>query len=240
MNAGRNKSPEDSGGKRVPPFVLTGKIIDRANQPAEGLRVKAFDDDPWINPADFLGESLTGPDGSFRIEFDRSRFAPFWELLEGSPDVYISVRDAEDRQVLRTRIQRTDREIEFHIRLGRAPPDPAAKDIYAANPQRLVNMLGDVGELIGVEQSLNLDLLANGQLPNEIRKRLEEFGAGFGERINHFNHFAAAINGLVNSYLEERRLGSIGYDGPQVPRFPHREAYDQVIIWPRKEAFRWG
>jgi hypothetical protein len=36
------------------------------------------------------------------------------------------------------------------------------------------------------------------------------------------------------------QIGGIGYDGPQVPRQPSREGYNQVITWPRQEEFKWA
>ncbi len=94
--------------------------------------------------------------------------------------------------------------------------------------------------MITTENSINLDVLAHGNLGEEIRKRLENFGQSFSERNNNFINLTAALDGLVNSLLESEHLGTIGYDGPQVPRLPRRESYDEVIIWPRKEAFKWA
>ena len=229
-----------SGGGGTSEFVLKGRVIDPRNTPMPGVRVLAFDDDPWINPDDFLGEAATNGNGRFEIEFDRSKFAPVWEFLEGSPDVYLVLRDQKRREILRTRVQQTKKEIEYHVKIAPHFPEPDAKDIYAANPRRLLNMLGEVGNIVGLENTLNLDVLANGDLPTEVRGRLEGLAEGFDDRISNFNHLMAALNGLINATLEERRLGTIGYDGPQVPRLPRREAYFQVIIWPRQESFRWG
>jgi len=200
----------------------------------------AYDDDPLINPDDFLGESTTDAGGRFAIAFDRSLFQRFWEFFEGEPDIYLILQGRTGNEILQTKIHRTGHEIEYHIRLAQHTPDPNAKDIYAANANRLVNMLGEVGSLIGIEGALNLDVLANPGLPTDVRAQLEGFGRGADDRLSNFNQFSAVLNGVVNQVLEERGLRRIGYDGPQVPRLPRRERYDQVITWPRKEAFRWG
>ena len=56
-------------------FSLKGKIISKDNAPINNLKVLAFDDDPLLNPDDFLGESITNSDGFFRIDFDQSKFS---------------------------------------------------------------------------------------------------------------------------------------------------------------------
>ena len=96
-------------------------------------------------------------------------------------------------------------------------------------------MLNDVGLNVGEEFSINLDSLANNNLPNDVRKRLEEFLATSEQRTTTFNNMMAVLSGLVNSSLEEQNFGTIDYDGPQVPRLPWKEKYNQVIIWPRDD-----
>ena len=55
----------------------------------------------------------------------------------------------------------------------------------------------------------------------EISKiRLQNFVNGFDERNNNFDHFMVIVSAIINSMLEEWRIGKIGYDGPQVPRLP--------------------
>jgi hypothetical protein len=73
----------------------------------------------------------------------------------------------------------------------------------------------------------------------EIKKEIRNFVGRYEDRRNNFDHFIVILTSLVDSLAEELRVGRIGYDGPQVPRFPRREQYDQVIIWPRQEAFKW-
>lgn len=220
-------------------YSLRGRIRDSQREAIEGLHVLAFDDDPLLNPDDFLGEDRTDSKGDFEIQFDESRFKGFWEFLEGMPEVYLVLRDEEGKELLRTRVMRTGKEIEYQVRQVEHAPDADAPDVYAGNARRIINMLGEVGSLLTEENSINLDLLANGDLPEEIRQRLRSLVDGFGERLDNFYQLNALLSGLVNEVLEERRLGSIGYDGPQVPRLPRRVPHNQVIIWPRGEKFRW-
>jgi hypothetical protein len=220
-------------------YFLKGKVRDQNNQSVKDIKILSFDDDPVLNPDDLLGEATTNSSGLFKIEFDESKFQPFWEFLEETPDVYIILKNKEDRQLLKTKIMQTRKELEYQIKLVENIPNTNAKDIYADNLRRIVNMLGDVGNLIGLESSINLNSLENLDLPKEIQNSLLNFASGFDERTSNFNHFMALLSGVVNSFLEETFLASIGYDGPQVPRLPRREAYNQIIIWPRAEEFKW-
>ena len=179
----------------------------------------------------------------FRINFDESKFKGFWEPLDETPDVYILVKDSRGNDLLhnaKKRVISTKREIEYHIRIADNTPDPGAPDIYSGNIRRIVSMLREVGIIIGRENTINLDLLNNGDLPRDVRERLQNFVNGFEDRNNNFDQILVIISSVINSIFEEWRIGRIGYDGPQVPRQPRREPYDQNIIWPRREEFKWA
>jgi cold shock CspA family protein len=222
-------------------FSLKGKIITKEIKPAEGFYVLAYDKDNILNPDDLLGESLTDSNGFFGIDFDRSKFAGFLEPLEGSPDVYLKISEGRGgKEILTTEEMRTNKEMEYHIKVADHIPDPGAPDIYAGNARRLLGMLDEVANMIGLERQINIDLLTNEDLPQEIKKRLENFAEGDEERRRNFDHLLVIFSSLIDSYLEEMKIGTIGYDGPQVPRQPRRERYNQVIMWPRGEAFKWA
>jgi len=224
-------------------FSLRGKIISKDNKPIDNLKVVAYDDDPLLNPDDYLGESITNSNGFFRIDFDNSRFSGFLEPLDETPDVYILLKDTQGNDILnntKTKESRTKKKIEYHIRIADNTPDPLSRDIYAGNIRRMISMLSEVGNVMGIENAINLDLLRNGDLPRDIRDRLQNFVNGFEDRNSNLDHFMVIVSSVINSFLEELRIGRIGYDGPQVPRLPRRESYDQVIIWPRKEEFKWA
>lgn len=222
-------------------FSLKGKIITKENKPAEGLYVVAYDKDNILNPDDLLGESTTDSNGFFITDFDSSKFSGIFEPLEGLPDIYLIVKEGKGkREILTTKEAKTSKEIEYHIRNAEHKPDPAAPNIYARNSQRLLDMLNEVREIVGLEQQINIDHLNNRDLLDEIRKRLQDFADRDDERRRNFEHVLVIFNSLVDSYFEEIRIGMIGYDGPQVPREPRRDPYKQVIIWPRKEKFKWA
>jgi hypothetical protein len=245
-------------------FDLKGKIISKDRLPLKDLKIEAYDDDELLNPDDFLGKTTTDSDGLFEIDFEESKFSGFLEGLEGTPDVYLILEkekedESEDHDttaaddhdgyqakqlLLKTRTMKTKKEIEYHIRIlnnnNNNIPNPNAIDIYSGNTRRMISMLNEVGNLIGIENRINLDILNNGNPPEDIRNKLQNFVKEYEDRRNNFNHFTVILSTLVDSFLEEIRIGNIGYDGPQVPRQPRRKPYDQVIIWPRNEEFKWA
>ena len=221
-------------------FTLKGKIISKDQAPLRDLKIEAYDDDPLLNPDDFLGDATTDSHGFYRIDFDESKFKGPFELFEGTPDVYLVVKDNQGNKILTTKVMHTQQGIEYHIRIADNTPNPNATDIYAGNAQRMISMLREVGNIIGLEYTINLNILNNGNPPPDIREKLQNFVNGYEERKNNFDHFSVVISSLVDSFFEELHIGDIGYDGPQVPRQPRREKYDQVITWPRQEEFRWA
>lgn len=219
-------------------YSLNGRIIDANKKPIEDAHILAYDED-FIKSGDFLGEATTDSAGLFKITFDESKFKKPWEIFEGQPDVVIIIEDSTGRQLLKTKTKKTDKEIEYHIKISDNKPDPNSKDIYSDNFRRILATLNEVGANIGLENTINLNMLRNKNLQMEIRDSLQNFVNGNDDRQNNFQNLMAAVSGLVNATLEEDHIGRIGYDGPQVPRYPRRENYDQVIMWPRKEEFRW-
>lgn len=203
-------------------------------------RVIAFDEDSFLDANDFLGEAVTDDNGLFEIKFDKSKFTGVLELLEGTPDVFLLLKDKEGKEVLKTSIMRTKKEIEYHIKNSHQNPEANFKDIYAGNTQRMLAMLQEVGYSIGLENTINLDMLTNGNIPQEVQNSLQDFVNGHQERRDNFNHLLVIFNSLIDSYLEDLGIGTIGYDGPQVKRYPRKEEYDMVISWPHKEAFAWA
>lgn len=220
-------------------FSIYGKVRTNNNKPAQGHSVHAYDSDV-INADDFLGQKPVDANGFFRIDFDKSKFAPFYEFLEKSPDIFLRItKEQENKEILKTRETKTDKEIEYQIKIADHIPDPDAPDIYAGNLQRLLGMLNEVREIIGIERQINLDRLNSQDISREIRKNLEDFAKMDDERRNNFEHVLVILGSFFDSYIEELNIGTIEYDGPQVPRHPRREKYNQEIIWPRQEAFKW-
>lgn len=220
-------------------YIIKGKIIDKDIKAASGLTVLAFDSDIPFKEDDFLGKTVTDSEGLFEIKFDTSDYKKKFEIFEKAPSVYLIIQYERGTKKLQTKPKTVEKEVEYHIKLGENIPDPNAPDIYSDNNRRTINNLNDVGAMITTENTINLDVLAHGNVTEEIRKRLENFGNGFSERNRNFTNLTSALDGVVNLFLESQHIGIIGYDGAQVPKFPRRESYDEVIVWPRKEKFKW-
>lgn len=220
-------------------FSIHGKVRTNDNKSAQGYSVHAFDKDT-INQDDDLGQKSIDANGFFRIDFDTPKFAPIYEFLEGNPDVFLKLKEGQqNKEILETKITKTNKEIEYQIKITNHTPDPDAPDIYAGNLRRLLDMLNEVREIMGIERKINLDRLNSQDISREIRKSLEDFVKMDGERRNNFEHVLVILSSFFDSYLEELNIGMIDYDGPQVPRQPRRVKYNQEIIWPRQEAFKW-
>jgi len=205
------------------------------------MDIQAFDQDS-IDPDDLLGQSTTDSDGIFKIDFDKSKFSKAWELLEGTPDVYLIINDSHRNQLLKTKVMQTKKEIDYHIKDNGEHdiPDPNTKDIYAGNARRLITMLRDVGNILSKENQINLNMLQNANMPEDIKKDIQNFVNDNEDRSNNFKQIIAVLASLSDTILEELHIDDIGYDGPQVPRYPRREQYNKVIIWPRSEVFKWA
>jgi len=205
------------------------------------MNIQAFDQDS-IDPDDLLGQSTTDSNGIFKIDFDKSKFSKAWELLEGTPDVYLVINDSHRNQLLKTKVMQTQKEIDYHIKDNgeHDTPDPNAKDIYAGNARRLITMLRDVGNILSKENQINLNMLQNANLSEDIKKDIQNFVNDNEDRSNNFKQIIAVLASLSDTVLEELHIDDIGYDGPQVPRYPRREQYNKVIIWPKNEVFKWA
>jgi hypothetical protein len=220
-------------------FSLTGRVISNDELPLKDLKISAYDYELLLNPNDLLGEANTDAEGYFKIEFDESKFSGFLSHVF-APGVHLTINDKQGNEILETKNSQTATEIDYHIRVVDDIPDKDALDIYSGNSQRVINTLNEVGNVIGMENQINLDILSNNNLPGDIREKLQNFVAGYDERRSNFNHLLVILSALVDIYLEELHLEDIGYDGPQVPREPRHELYKEVITWPRKEKFKWA
>jgi len=221
-------------------YSLKGKLISEDKKPLQNYRIVAYDHDSILNPDDLLGEAITDSMGLFKITFDSSKFVGTLELLEGPPDVYLVVKNENGDKVIKTDVVSTQKEIEYHIKVSKYEEDPNHIDLYAGNGRRFIGTLNDVGNIIGMEQRINLDILRNPDLSQEVRNTLNTFVSEHEERRNNFQTLLVTLASLVDSFSEQLKIGNIGYDGPQVPSHPRWQPYEQVITWPRKEEFKWA
>ena len=148
---------------------------------------------------DLLGSSRTSSDGSFEIAFDDSTFTDSW--LEKNPEIYLIVRN-EDGQILhRTETvkvksnEKTNGTINIPVNITLDSKEKKTKsittDLYWSN-ERILSAFSSVGDTITFNNS--------------------DFQRNFRLLISSINAWLIYTNDVI--------WKKIGYDGPQVPRYP--------------------
>jgi hypothetical protein len=209
---------------------VSGRVISEDELPRKDLQISAYDKELSLT------QTSTNWNGYFRI--------PLSSHLK-TPGVRLIIKDEEGKKILKIaqpKTSQTTAEIDYHIRVVCEcdVPDKDVLDIYSGNAQRFIERLIEVGSEIEIEHKINLNILNNTSPPQDIKKTLQKFVDGYDESRANFSHFLVIMSALVDTRLEQLHLEDIGYDGPQVPRMPRRESYQQVITWPRKEKFKWA
>ena len=186
-------------------YVVQGIIKDSKNKPVRHLKIQAMDSDKeWYEDRndDLLGSIWSNDDGTFRITFDAQRFNDGgW--LEGKPDIYLVIRNSEGRVVHTTEVRRgvdvSDSEkLRFDIMIDSPDKDTSKSNVpnpYASNNQRVISAFVRLGDV-------------------------SQFQAEDTVRILRL--LTSSVNAW-SLYTGEYVWNKIGYDGPQVPRYPWRE-----------------
>ena len=119
--------------------------------------------------------------------------------------------------MLKTRVKKTKKQVEYHIKLAEHTPDPNALDIYAGNLSKVMKNFQNIGDFIDSENAF----------APEQREKLKD----------NLNSVMAMLNGTIHFFFESNGIDTIGYDGAQVPKQPRRKKYNQAVIWPRDETW---
>ena len=148
---------------------------------------------------DLLGSSRTASDGSFEIAFDDSTFTDSW--VEKNPEIYLIVRNESGQIVHRTetvKIKSDEKDdgttnIPINITLVsiEKKADLTRTDLYWNN-DRILAAFSSVGDTITLNNS--------------------DFERNFRLLISSINAWLIYTNDVI--------WKNIGYDGPQVPRYP--------------------
>ena len=185
-------------------YLIKGKIIDSNGKPMVDLHLQAMDSDQQFfedHNDDLLGSSKTISDGSFEIPIDDAAFRDSW--LEKNPEIYLIIRNEYGQIVHRTEtINANFNENEdgtitipdyITIDLKQQTTNLPSTDLYWSN-QRILSAFSSVGDTITLNNS---------------------------EFQRNFNLLISSINAWL-IYTNDAIWKKIGYDGPQVPRFPSR------------------
>ena len=185
-------------------YLIKGKIIDTNGKPLVDLHLQAMDSDQQFfedHNDDLLGSSKSILDGSFEIPIDDAAFRDSW--LEKNPEIYLIIRNEYGQIVHRTETinanfnENEDGTItipaDITIDLKQQTTNLPSTDLYWSN-QRILSTFSSVGDTITLNNS---------------------------EFQRNFNLLISSINAWL-IYTNDAIWKKIGYDGPQVPRFPSR------------------
>jgi hypothetical protein len=194
----------------MPDFVVKGKVVDLPGNPASGVFVQAIDSDQELfedQNDDLVGITKTKTDGSFEIPFDKKDFQDGW--LEGNPDLYLVVRNKNGQVIHKTEIRRGIKpsdisRLTFNITLDSLEKQVKPNpDPYDQNNNRVTASFASLGDVIDFRTE---DIARNLAL------------------------FTSSINAWTR-YTREDIWKRIGYDGPQVPRYPWKQNHGHKLAW---------
>ncbi|TBR22237.1 MAG: carboxypeptidase regulatory-like domain-containing protein [Candidatus Nitrosotenuis sp.] len=186
-------------------FEVTGRVVDSSGKPVSNLVIQAFDSDQsWYEDRndDLVGMDRTKNDGSFRISFSDTYSH---ETLERNPDLYLVIRDGVGKVLQKTEVRKevkpTDKK-QMNFDVTLNSQEKQDSDIYAGNLARTIAAFSGISDRV--------------DLPSDIR--------------GTFLTLLKTINAWT-LYTREEMWGRIGYDGPQVGRYPWREPHDHELGW---------
>ena len=186
------------------------KVQGSVDGAQEKFYVELLDDDQHFledKVNDLLGSSWTDDDGNFDISFDDSLLKA--DRIEFRPELFIVVRD-KNGKILHTSEKKrptsqSDLENLSFPNLSTISDMPAADSLYSSTFQRHLSAIQRIGD--GVDVGLE-------DLDNVIPLLLQSANA-------------------MLLYNNEIIWKSVGYDGPQVPRYPRKEEHDHRLDWER-------
>jgi hypothetical protein len=195
-------------------YLIKGKITDSSGEPIVNLHLQAMDSDQQLfedHNDDLLGSSKSSADGSFEIPINESTYKDSWS--EKNPEIYLIIRNESGVIIHRTETINVNSDegpdgiitIPANITLDSKQQEKniSISDIYWTN-QRILSAFSSVGDTITLNNS--------------------EFQRNFRLLISSINAW------LI--YTNEVMWKNIGYDGPQVPRYPLRvPSHSHKLSW---------
>jgi hypothetical protein len=195
-------------------YILKGTLKDSEGKPITRVKIQAMDSDQmWFEDRndDILDSKWINDDGTFEISFDNQQFQEGGPL-ERKPDIYLIVRNSSGQIIHTTEIRRgvdaSDiQNLTFNITLNsleKLPAQPLPPDPYLSNNERVIAAFARLGDV-------------------------SEF------QLNDIIRIFRLLNSSINAwslYTTEYMWSTIGYDGPQVPRYPWRqEGHSHKLSW---------
>jgi len=204
-------------------YSIKGTIIKLGTTHLNNLKIQAMDSDKQFfedHNDDLLGSTWMKPDGSFEITFDDLTFSDNW--LEKSPEIYILIRNETGQIIHQTEILKIEgidknkEQIEIPITINLDSIDgkigllnTSSNDIYANNSQRILSAFSSLGDVVTLNNS------------NAAR---------------NFQLLSSSINAWL-IYANELSWKRIGYDGPQVPKYPSKlPGHSHRLTWEEEKT----
>lgn len=204
-------------------YSIKGTIIKLGTTHLNNLKIQAMDSDKQFfedHNDDLLGSTWMKPDGSFEITFDDLTFSDNW--LEKSPEIYILIRNETGQIIHQTEILKIEgidknkEQIEIPITINLDSIDgkiellnTSSNDIYANNSQRILSAFSSLGDVVTLNNS------------NAAR---------------NFQLLSSSINAWL-IYANELSWNRIGYDGPQVPKYPSKlPGHSHRLTWEEEKT----
>ena len=200
-------------------YSIKGSVKYPNGEPVRGIKIQAMDSDQEVfqdhNDDIIAISSVNDSDGTFEITFDSKPFEDGW--LEGHPDLYLMIRNALDGRVvykteIRKGVKQNSSDLVFDITLNSIEEeciDEVVKnstlyDPFQGNNDRVIAAFSRLGDVVQL-------------VPGDIQR--------------NFALLVSSINGWT-LYTREDMWRKIGYDGPQVPRYPWRdEGHSHKLSW---------
>ena len=196
-------------------YTITGIVMDTKKNPIQKVMVQAMDSDQiWYEDRndDLIESTWVNDDGTFEILLDKERFDD--SLLEKKPEFYLVVRNSlgqiihvtEPNQEIRKSSLNSKTSLYFEIVLTSTEKEiiETPSDPYLANNERVIAAFQRLGDV-------------------------SEF------RLNDISRILRLLNTSINAwslYTAEYTWKTIGYDGPQVPRYPWKSlGHSHKLSW---------
>ena len=203
-------------------YSIKGTIINLTTH-YNNLKIQAMDSDKQYfedQNDDLLGSAWTKSDGTFEVTFDDLTFSDSW--LEKSPEIYMLIRNENGQIIHKTdilkieNIDKNKEQIEIPITINLDSLDNtlgllniSSNDIYANNSQRILSAFSSLGDVITLNNS------------NAAR---------------NFQLLSSSINAWL-IYANELSWKRIGYDGPQVPKYPFKlPDHSHKLTWEKENV----
>jgi hypothetical protein len=195
----------------MPDYLVRGRISDTAGKPLAGIiYIQAVDSDQQLfedHDDDIIATVRAKDDGSFEIPFDKGSFQDSW--FEGNPDLYLVIRNESGQVIHKTEIRKGVQSSDSARLMFDVVLDSLEKPV-TPNPHPY-------------DQNMNRVIAAFASIGDTIDLRTED-------TMRNFALFSSSIDGWTR-YTNELAWKSIGYDGPQVPRYPWKQDHVHKLAW---------